>query len=82
MLSGFELKCSRETRDLLTPNACKSLTKQRWENKRETSHGSKHWPREAKLKRTGLAKGKFCAKFGPGPFIYVRPAGGPENYLC
>ena len=22
------------------------------------------------------------AKFGPGPFIYVRPVGGPENYLC
>ena len=22
------------------------------------------------------------AKFGPGSFIYVRPVGGPENYLC
>ena len=22
------------------------------------------------------------AKFGPGPFIYVRPVGGPENDLC
>ena len=22
------------------------------------------------------------AKFGPGPFIDVRPVGGPENYLC
>ena len=22
------------------------------------------------------------AKFGPRPFIYVRPVGGPENYLC
>ena len=21
-------------------------------------------------------------KFGPGPFIYVRPVGGPENDLC
>ena len=26
--------------------------------------------------------GGIFAKFGPGPFIYVRPAGGPENYLC
>ena len=26
--------------------------------------------------------GKFLAKFGPRPFIYVRPVGGPENYLC
>ena len=25
--------------------------------------------------------GKF-GKFGPRPFIYVRPVGGPENYLC
>ena len=25
--------------------------------------------------------GKFC-QFGPGPFIYVRPVGGPENDLC
>ena len=24
--------------------------------------------------------GKF-AKFGPGPFIYVRPVGGPKDYL-
>ena len=22
------------------------------------------------------------AKFDPGSFIYVRPVGGPENYLC
>ena len=22
------------------------------------------------------------AKFGPRPFIYVRPVGGPENHLC
>ena len=22
------------------------------------------------------------AKFGPGPFIYVRLVGGAENYLC
>ena len=21
-------------------------------------------------------------RVGPGPFIYVRPVGGPENYLC
>ena len=26
--------------------------------------------------------GKFCQINGPGPFIYVRPVGGPENYLC
>ena len=27
--------------------------------------------------------GIFFAKFGPGPFIYVRPVGGPpEKYLC
>ena len=22
------------------------------------------------------------AEFGPRPFIYVRPVGGPENFLC
>ena len=44
-----------------------------------------------RLPKTPFSEGKSAinlsnlgnfAKFGPGPFIYVRPVGGPENDLC
>ena len=40
-----------------------------------------HFSKEGKSAINLGNLGNF-AKFGPGPFIYVRPLGGPENYLC
>ena len=44
-------------------------------------HSNTHFYKEGKS-AINLSNLRKFAEFDPGPFIYVRPVGGVENYLC